>query len=293
MKFVPPPFDLRKIREILSAWDLDLKAGAMERMFRNELVIQGKLVKYNAVKPPYKMRNVGIKGKVFGMSNASRLNLLKKLATWDWERIDYSLFVTLTYPDERSMPKRDDRNMHRSMFARIVETELSRDVPILWRVEYEMRKSGKHVGKPCPHWHLLIPTVKWIDMDEVNSWWRRVIHWNRYCRTETVGAKKAEAAAMYIGKYLSKESSASSLVYASYHNDSGRPWGILRPEQIPLCERTVVDRLNDAESDWLLEFAEQFLPFIDSRCNSSFTLLGTLADDCTREFLKRRLDVLR
>jgi len=291
-EFAPPPFDHGKLLEVIDSWDREFKASVHERLHTNELTIQGKLVQYKAKKPYRKQEKRGVRGKVYGMSNASRLRLLKKLAVWDWERFGWSLFVTLTYPDERSMPVRAVRNVHRAMFARKMEAELGRDVPCLWRVEYEIRKSGVHAGMPCPHWHLLLPTIRWIDKDELNGWWRGVIHWPGYARTETVAADRAEGAAMYIGKYLGKDASSNSLVYASYHNDSGRHWGILREEQIPLCEKIKIERLNDVESEWLLKFAEQFLPSIDASLNTSFTLLGTLADDCSREFLKRRLDVL-
>jgi len=93
---------------------------------------------------------------------------------------------------------------------------------------------------------------------------------------------------MYIGKYLSKESSDASLVYAAYHNDSGRPWGILREELIPVCFKSKIERLTDVQTQFVLEFAEQFLHGVDSRVSTSFHLVGEVALDLTREFMKRQ-----
>lgn len=285
-----PPFDQKTLIEILRAEDDEFKANVHERLHRNELIIQGKLVQYKARKPYRKGAKRGVRGKVFGMSEASRMRLLKKLATWDWDSIGYSLFLTLTYPDERAMPLRDARNKHRYLIHRDIESNLGREVPCLWRVEYEVRKSGRHVGKPCPHWHLLLLGVEYMSCTDVNMWWRRIIDWKEYVRTEVKATTRAEGAARYIGKYLAKGSSSNSLVYASYHNDSGRHWGILREELIPVCEKIVIDRLIDTESEWLLEFAERFLPGVDSRVNTSFTLLGTRADECAKEFMQKRID---
>jgi len=272
--------------------NLDPKVIA-ELLEHNSITFQGKLVTYKAHHARYQTPKGGGKNRVFGMSNQSRLNLLRKLAIWDWDTIEWSLFLTLTYPDERAMPLRGDRNKHRYIFHRKLEAVLGRPVQCLWRVEYEFRKSGQHVGKPCPHWHMLLPCTKWICKDDVNRWWRNVIKWPGYARTETKSAFQAEGAAMYIGKYLSKEASSASLVYAAYHNDSGRPWGILREELIPLCFKYSIERLSDVESEFVLEFAEQFLAYVDSRISTSFHLVGEVAEDLQREFLKRRVDVLR
>jgi len=289
----PPPLDHWIFPGQLDAHrKIDPKVIA-ELLEHNSISFQGKLVTYKAHHARFPMPKGGGKGKVFGMSNQSRLNLLRKLAIWDWDTIEWSLFLTLTYPDERSMPLRADRNKHRYLFHRRVENEVGRHVACLWRVEYEFRKSGQHYGKPCPHWHMLLPGTKWLSRNDVNAWWKRVIDWQGYARTETKSASKAEGAAMYIGKYLSKQASDASLVYAAYHNDSGRPWGVLREETIPLCFKRSIERLSDVESEFVLEFAEQFLSYVDSRVSTSFHLVGDVANDLEREFLKRRVDVLR
>lgn len=284
----PPPIDQWIFpRNMDSHRKLDPKVIA-ELLEHNSITFQGKLVSYKAHHCRYPMPKGGGKKRVFGMSSQSRLNLLRKLAIWDWDTIEWSLFITLTYPDERAMPVRDTRNKHRYIFHRRMETELSRKVQCLWRVEYEFRKTGKHAGKPCPHWHMLLPCTKWISRNDVNRWWKQTIEWDGYARTETKSASRADGAAMYIGKYLSKESSSASLVYAAYHNDSGRPWGVLREELIPVHFESSIERLTDVQSEFVLKFAEQFLTYVDSRISTSFHLIGDLAEDLTREFMARQ-----
>jgi len=288
MNSIPTPLDQWQFPAHMDSHrKLDPKVIA-ELLEHNSITFQGKLVTFKAHHAKYAMPKGGGKKRVFGMSNQSRLNLLRKLAVWDWDTIEWSLFVTLTYPDERAMPIRDERNKQRYVFHRKLETELGRPVQCLWRVEYEFRKTGQHKGKPCPHWHLLLPCTRYICKQDVNRWWKRTIDWDGYARTETVSASRAEGAAMYIGKYLSKESSSASLVYAAYHNDSGRPWGILREELIPVCFKSGIERLTDGQTQFILEFAEQFLYGVDSRVSTSFHLVGEVALDLTREFMKRQ-----
>lgn len=287
-----PPFDpLEEAKQFDREFSID-QLALLAMLEHNSLQIQGHKVTYKKHSMREKRTAGVLRGKVFGMSRASRLNLLKKLAVWDWDNIGYSLFITLTYPDERALPNRAARNKHRYLFHRWLEHKIGRRVPCLWRVEYQIRQTGLHSGKPCPHWHLLLPTVRFLNKDAVNEKWRQVITWNGYARTETVSATKAEGAAMYIGKYLGKSACSNSLVYAAYHNDSGRHWGILREREIPLCKIEYIERLSDVQSEWLLKFAEQFMPSVDSKINTSFTLLGVLADDCISEFTKKCIDVL-
>lgn len=257
---------------------------------KQTLKIQGSLLELKISDGPIMPINGGKKKDIMGFSRKSRLNLVKKMAVWHWEKIGVSTFITLTYPDEFALPDQKKRNKQRYLFHRKIEEQLERQVPCLWRIEYAVRKSGTLVGQACPHWHMLLFGVNGLDPDGVNHVWNETVGECKYIRTDTVEVDSGQGAAKYLGKYIAKTDLDGILVNATYHNNKGRHWGILRQEMIPKHEPFIFTDLSDEQRDWIVAFAEQFLPWIDSRCPVSLTLIGQLCDDAVREFYNTQLD---
>jgi len=245
-----------------------------EKRSKLSLTVKGKLVE---VKHHFQYVTPSAGGKrstVTAFTQASRLRLLKNLATFDWPKIENSLFVTLTYPDEEALQSQEQRNRQRYLFHRSLEKEFRRPIPALWRIEWLPRQSGEWQGEVIPHWHYLLFNEPFIPHEFVNDRWKRTIGHDGYCRTEVKAAKQEEAVGMYISKYLGKETVTSSLVYAAYHNIRGRHWGMLRKDLIPKCDARHYHDLDKEEEAFLLEFAKKEIPFFPQEGRQSFTLLG-------------------
>jgi len=264
-------------------------AGVVHTFGSFSITFQGKLAivkhhRYNVTPKRGKKKTP-----ISWFSFSSRRRLLRKFAAWDFDTIGRTLFITLTYPDEIPLPDQETRNRHRYIFHRHFEHYYNVKIPSLWRLEWEERKSGKNLDMPYPHWHMLFFGVRFIAYQHINEVWRKIIGAEGYVRTEIIGSYGQHTAPMYIGKYLSKIRSIVSLVYGSYHNMTGRHWGVLREKIIPKCEATEVNDVTEDEKNYLLHFAnEYFDDFPQSGCQS-FTILGKDAEELRKEFQKIRL----
>lgn len=257
---------------------------------RVSIEIQGKLTKIKHHVPKQANFHGGKKQEITGFTAKSRLNLMKYLATVNWNAIQTSLFVTLTYPDEKAFQDQEKRNTQRYLFHRNIENHLDHNVPVLWRIEWELRKRGRYLGQPIPHWHMLVFGEHWIDHKYVNETWAKTIGHTGYVRTETVKAYKEDAVGMYIGKYLAKSRINSSLVYATYHNCSGRHWGILRKDEIPLHIPKISQEMDPLQEKHYFEFAEANLNGFHASGRQSFSLIGNLSRLAEIEYEKKKID---
>jgi hypothetical protein len=224
------------------------------------------------------------RGTVKGFSKASRLRFLKFLARVDWNLLGPSTFVTLTYPDEKAFPDSHTRNKQRYLFWRYIENYLSVKIPMVWRIEWKARKTGKFVNKVVPHFHLILFGVRFISHQKINLFWKKAIQHEGYVRTEIKAIKNNEWAAWYVAKYVGKETPDCSLVYAAYLNSQGRHFGYLRKQLVPLVPMESFDQLTDDEIAFAAKFASEHLPWYPSGSDESFTLLGTLALDLRKYF---------
>ena len=97
------------------------------------------------------------RGEIAEFSSASRRRMLELMAKIDRKAVPF--FVTLTYPD--SFP------LYRSDYKRHLETFCNRlkrrwpDMAVLWKLEFQVRKSGRNKGKLAPHYHLFVYNVPW------------------------------------------------------------------------------------------------------------------------------------
>lgn len=259
---------------------------------RHSLSLQGDLLEVKKVRHVKAESRPGKRAAITGFSEKSRWNLIKKTMRWDWDNIGPSVFVTLTYPDTHAKPTQEDRNKHRYLWHRMLETWRGCNTPMLWRVEYAERKSGVIVGQTVPHWHMLVFGVPFIPHGLLRSWWKSVIGCKGYVRTHIRAVKGPKGAAKYLSKYLSKDVCNYSLVRATYHNIRGRHWGILREEEIP-CHRLIrIGKLSDAERQYIYEIASERLAGVDSQSQDSFTAYGQLTADILDNLRRNGIDIV-
>lgn len=239
-------------------------------------VAEFKIHTHRASAPP------GRRGEITEFSRGARLRMLKALMRIDFANTESPLFVTLTYPDECATPDLDRRNVHRKVFARKLEQLMGRHVPASWRIEWVQRKSGEHIGKPCPHWHLLIFRVGFIPYADINRIWKETIGHEGYVRTDIQRVDKRGSIQGYMAKYISKDACASSLVIAAYQNKLGRSYGWLRQKEIPWSYEHYKRSLSGKQMEQLTEWASQITPFARAGALHSFTLIGDSAGDAIK-----------
>jgi len=252
---------------------------------------QGKLVAVKCHINWTGMPKLQRRGQIAGFTRASRLRLLKAIARMDWELVGPSLFITLTYPDERSNRRMKQRTQDRSQFVREVERFFGRKVATIWRTEWKPRKSGKHKGKIASHIHLLLLGVDFIPWQTVRSWWKRILGWDGYVHTFLEQTWDGPGASLYVAKYCSKVEHSPSLVNAAYLNKVGRHWGITRKRSIPVhCPKRLF-HLSDEQIHVLRAVAAGMLTSYDLRYDQSFTLLGDKAEKFAQLFWANGVDV--
>jgi len=194
---------------------------------------QGTIVKVRQKTVPPEVPDNPPRGQVLGFSNASRLNLLDRIARVDWQAVGKNQFLTLTYPDPKWFGRCRDVNSDMHIFVRYFEERLGRKFAWLWRIEWMPRQKGKFKGRWAPHLHLLPFGLGWVHWATARSVWKRVIQWTDYVHTYC-RLKSGEGAARYAAKYAAKEEDLGSLVDdAKLERAPGRVWGTLRPWLIP------------------------------------------------------------
>jgi hypothetical protein len=99
----------------------------------------------------------GKRGQVKGFSDAARRRLMQLLAMV--RRGAVPLFVTLTYPDV--FPKDFAVfKAHLEAFGKRVRRRWP-EASLVWRLEFQPRKSGQNRGQVAPHFHLFVYGVPW------------------------------------------------------------------------------------------------------------------------------------
>ena len=248
------------------------------------VVIQGELLIWKTINPIKTKDEMRLRGDVKVFSAQSRFRLLKLIARIQWSNVDKCLMVTLTFPDQYGIVDKDTMNGYRYLFHRRMEYILKKNICVIWRIEQEIRKSGKRKGEVMPHLHLLLFGIPRIPYRIINDAWQRAIGWNEYVRTDICRAKNGVMAAKYCAKYCAKEVSAS-LVNKTYLNTyTGRQWGVLRSELLPLAKKEVyLVKLSDVVRDIRFEGTRR-RPRKDLVESQSFTLLGEDAKEVAAIF---------
>jgi len=208
-------------------------------------------------------------------SYQSRKGLLLFLNSIDYSRVGKSLFVSLGYPDGIVKLPYTERSKHRYLFLRYVEKFVGRNVPCIWRIEWEERKSGAYTGKLAPHWHMMFMNLRWLDMDNIRLWWRKAIGADDGPLSTDVRRIRGERGVVrYLSKYVSKY---CSLDLYTYHNSGiqfGRHWGCTRDELIPLSPVLVDRELTEEEIAVFKGFARSRWKRYEENNGGGFYLLG-------------------
>jgi len=254
-----------------------------------ELEIQGDLVGLASHAIESKPFIVHKKNPISEFSRKSRMRLLKFIARVNWDKCGDGLFVTLTYPDECLPRSTEQRNMDRYVFHRYVEKYLSVKIPMLWRVEWVERKSGKYRGNIVPHFHLIMFRGRFIENDMVRLFWRRCVKKEGALCTDIEGLGDACKIRMYIAKYAAKVPPPLSLDYVPQLNNLGRHYGYTRKPLIPMASQVRFVDLTPGLLATLRNVAAESLPDYDSRFDAGFVLLGDRARIAREEILKLAL----
>ena len=99
----------------------------------------------------------GPRGEIVEFTPASRRRMLELLAKV--EQAAVPLAFTLTYPDNFPL-YREDYKGHLEAFCDRVQRRWP-TAAIIWKLEFQARKSGTNKGKIAPHYHLLVFGVPW------------------------------------------------------------------------------------------------------------------------------------
>lgn len=200
--------------------------------------------------------------------------MLKMVATLDWSRMNKGLFITLTMPDEAWPMEVPERNKAKYVFFRNMENYLGHQVGALWRIEWKKRLTGKYLGQILPHWHLIIPSVKFIPKEIVLGWWRDALHVKGHLMTRVDKLSDRKKHEVYICKYCAKLPDANGLDYGAYLNIKGRHWGYQRKHLIPTCPLLEIDDLDTYQVQQLRREVERLCPWYDADVDAGFSTFG-------------------
>lgn len=218
-----------------------------------EIYANGNLVKCQVpqVKPKKK---IGAKRKrISGFSKQSRLRMMRKVSMLD--KAKRPLFFTLTYPDEFSNPldgkKLKEKNL-KSFWKRLKYAFPK--ISCIWKLEYQERKSGEHIGELYPHFHLLVWGLYGVDLEEIRdfvaqAWWEvcgelSEDHLQAGTRVERIRSHKGTMA--YISKYMGKKEGGNLKV--------GRWWGVKGRKHLPKAKMIVIDFLKKKQYEQVIAF---------------------------------------
>lgn len=263
--------------------ELITKLAERQHVSTRGIIIRGKLLIVSGGNGVPRDRQPPTRGEIKLFSKASRFNLLKKIATIDWEKLPMGLFVTLTFPDTKANVDNKTATMHRHHWIRDAETYLHEKIPILWRKEQKVRKSGQHEGLHVAHFHLCVFTPKHIPHALVRSWWAKTLQHEGPLATDVKRMDSGEHAAFYLAKYLSKRTDDPSLDYAPYLTKPGRAWGVHRPGLIPYSPVETIADLTAEQFDAIRNICRKQWSRAGAHVLTSFTLLGAKAEAAKKE----------
>lgn len=187
--------------------------------------------------------NGGRRGKVTSFTKTARARMIQRMASM----IEYpDIWQDFTFPDDVMENKSiEDRAIYSSKVIKRFKREVEGiylNLFGVWRREWEPRKSGKHKGEECPHFHALFKLKGINEHDYIKLCVILGEIWVRCTGTkETEKALKValngksyrwlsnkKMAQIYVSKYVAK---------VEIHNDNqsrGRFWGKIG--NLPLAE---------------------------------------------------------
>lgn len=162
----------------------------------------------------------------------SRLALLRLFNRMDFQRAGRMTFFTATYPDEVPDPTKDEFNDHVGKLWRVVE-RWSGQTPMVWRKEFEYRKSGSRVGSFRQHLHVFGFKMPFLPAWELGKKWAKIIKSPRPCHFHMSEIETPRKAFRYVSLYIAKVPPTSGNLAIVPNQATGRHWGIRRRELLP------------------------------------------------------------
>jgi len=213
------------------------------------------------------------------LSSQSRQRAFRALARVDWQALLPGQFVSLTYGDNDMAWDRDLRTEQRARIQQYIERKAGRPIPMFWRSEWEVRKSGRWAGYIMPHWHLMVLTYNQLDEEQVRRWWMRIINASEYTQVDVREIYGIDGCARYLVYYVAKSASLDYVPYVNIFRSHGRQWGFHRDPLIPRHPLTVVEDLPEDELEFLKGFARETFAWYGEYGEYGFTMYGKdLAD---------------
>lgn len=166
------------------------------------------------------------RGKIKGMSAASRKRLFDQLNQIKRKAFASALFVTLTYPgkwvDDWQQWKRDLQALLKRLFREYPRAAT------LWRLEFQARGA--------PHFHFFVFNVRFIPYEQIALWWYEIVNSGdpRHLKagTEVRRVQNRRKALHYVAKYMAKRGESDERY-------TGRVWGIRGGKYLPVLLHTV------------------------------------------------------
>lgn len=244
--------------------------------------IQGKKITVREAGPPAPQAGGGGRKWIKEFTRASRMRMLREIATIDWESMGTGTMHTLTYPDECLPETPREATIQRHRYFRDAEKHVSEQIPMLWRVEWVPRKSGRYEGRLCPHIHLIAFDGGHIAAGVARGIWKKIIRAKRSPQVDLRRMDSAEMAAVYTAKYLSKVESPRLLLDDCTYLNTGRAWGFHRTNSIKRHASTVLLFSDPDLAALVKEITAAVSGHPNADWKGSRTLLGPWAADLLR-----------
>jgi len=236
-------------------------------------------------------RRHGRRTAIKGFTRGARLRMLRMIASINWGNVRHGVFITLTYPDSCAERTLRERSTDKYLFLRYMEKHLGKKVGVIWRLEWEPRKTGKRKGQLIAHWHLIVFGVRWIDKDIVKQYWRAVLRADGPLITWIDGIKGGRKLAKYVSKYCSKLPGDGVLDDTTYLNTLGRHWGVNRRELVPWFPRFLIPFLTEADVNLAENLACMTFAYFNRGAQQGFQIFGRNALKVGEILFERMIDI--
>jgi len=261
----------------------ELKTGQRE----GELIVwqDGSLVQVKRAMS-WEIEEIGGKrGKISGFSDASRRRMMRKIAKM--ERASKPLWFDLTYPDEfysdRYNGKRLKEDHLKKFFQRL--EYLYPNAGFIWKLEYQSRKSGLHVGKFFPHFHMLVWGLKDVDLYKLQKkvaviWWEvcgKLSENHLKAGTSVERIRSPRGVFWYASKYMTKTVEDMR----EFDQDAqavGRWWGVKGNDNLPFSVCEVITTYDDEQLQKIIRFMAAYAGYSEDAQAADWKGLSIFCD---------------
>jgi len=253
-------------------------------------VWQGELLEITYAPGIQQNRRWGKRQVIKGFTRGARLRMLRMIASINWGNVRNGVFITLTYPDECAVRTLRERTTDKYLFLRYMEKHLGKKIGVIWRLEWEVRKSGARKGQLIAHWHLIVFGVRYVAKEIVKSFWQCVLRVDGPVVAWIDGIKSGKKLAKYVGKYCSKLPEASVLDDTTYLNTLGRHWGVNRRDLVPWFPRFLIPFLTEQDVNLAENLACMTFKYFCRGTQQGFQIFGTNALKVGEILFERMID---